>query len=69
MEKATKTGGIFILQVADDGVGISPDIDIKNTTSLGLQLVDLLTDQIEGKLDLDRKNGTKFTIRFQIDNN
>ena len=65
MEKATKTGGSFILEVADDGVGIPEEIDIKNTTSLGLQLVDLLTEQIEGKLDLDRKNGTKFTIRFQ----
>ncbi|CAN5557332.1 hypothetical protein BH10BAC1_BH10BAC1_05570 [soil metagenome] len=69
MEKETKAGKQFVMEVADDGVGIAPEIDIKNTSSLGLQLVDLLTDQIEGTLNLDRENGTKFTIRFPIENN
>lgn len=69
LEKGKKNEGNFILQVADDGVGISTEIDIKNTSSLGLQLVDLLTEQIEGTLDLDRKNGTKFTIRFPVAQN
>ncbi len=69
LEKETKNTSHYLLQVADDGVGIAPEIDIKNTSSLGLQLVDLLTSQIEGKIDLDRKNGTKFTIRFPVEKN
>lgn len=69
IEKESKNAYQYVLQIADDGVGISPDIDIKNTSSLGLQLVDLLTSQIEGKLELDRKNGTKFTIRFPVEKN
>ncbi len=69
IEKKSKNAAQYILQVADDGIGISPNIDIKNTNTLGLQLVDLLTAQIEGKLELDRKNGTKFTIRFPVEKN
>ncbi len=69
LEKETKKVAHYLLQVADDGVGISTDIDLKKTDSLGLQLVDLLTDQIEGTLDLDRKGGTKFTIRFPVEKN
>ena len=68
-EKETKNTAQYILEISDDGVGISPEIDIKNTSSLGLQLVDLLTSQIEGKLELDRKGGTKFTIRFPVEKN
>lgn len=69
LDKETKGIQYFLLQVADDGVGIAPNIDIKKTTSLGLQLVDMLTEQIEGTLSLERKGGTKFTIRFPVEKN
>ncbi len=67
-EKGILNTDQYILEVSDDGVGIDPAIDIKNTDSLGLQLIDMLTQQIEGTLDLDRTNGTKFTIRFAAEN-
>lgn len=54
----------YLLQVADDGVGIPEAIDIHNTDSLGLQLITMLTRQIQGTLDLDRTRGSRFTIRF-----
>lgn len=57
----------YILQVADDGIGIPQTIDINNTDSLGLQLITMLTRQIQGSLELDRSIGTKFTIRFSAD--
>lgn len=57
----------YLLQVGDNGIGIPPDIDIENTNSLGLQLITMLTKQIQGTLELDRTQGTKFTIRFCID--
>jgi two-component sensor histidine kinase len=68
-EKKTERYAQYILQVSDDGVGISPSLDHRNADSLGLQLVDLLTQQLQGTLDLDRTNGTKFTVRFSIENN
>lgn len=65
--KKTKNTTFFVIEVADNGIGIPEEIDFQNTTTLGLQLVDLLTHQIEGKVTLDRKGGTKFTIQFPVD--
>jgi len=55
----------FILKVSDDGVGFPPDLDYTKTDSLGMQLVTSLTRQINGKIELDRAHGTKFTITFK----
>ena len=53
----------YTLTVADDGAGIS-DAGIKNTDSLGLQLISLLVDQIDGHLELKKDSGTEFRISF-----
>jgi two-component sensor histidine kinase len=53
-----------ILEVSDDGVGLSPDMEISSTNSLGLRLVQDLTDQLHGTLDVKRGGGTTFTISF-----
>ncbi len=52
------------IEVGDNGVGIPESLDIKNTQSLGLQLVDTLVEQINGALTLERTKGTKFIIEF-----
>ncbi|MPM98536.1 putative sensor histidine kinase pdtaS [bioreactor metagenome] len=54
----------FRLVVADNGKGIPEGIDLKNIESLGLQLVDILVDQIDGCVELKRYKGTEFTILF-----
>jgi two-component sensor histidine kinase len=53
------------LIVGDDGVGISDDIDFRNTDSLGLQLINSLTQQIDGEIELDKNHGTEFIIKFE----
>ena len=54
------------LTLSDDGIGIPAEIDIRETESLGLQLVQLLAeDQLEGNIELDREAGTAFRIRFK----
>ncbi len=52
------------LIVKDDGIGLSGKIDYKNTDSLGLQLVNLLTGQIDGELEVNMNGGTEFIISF-----
>ncbi len=54
----------YELIISDDGVGFPEELDYKNTNSLGLQLVNSLTEQIDGKIDMDQSNGTKFIINF-----
>jgi two-component sensor histidine kinase len=54
----------FCLTIKDDGVGLPPNLDFRNTSSLGLQLVNTLIEQLEGTIDLDNGSGTKFSITF-----
>lgn len=59
-----KTGEKLRMVIEDNGKGLPADIDFRNTDSLGLQLVVTLVDQINGKIALETKKGTKFTIEF-----
>ncbi len=56
---------IIKLVVKDNGIGIPEDVDIRKTETLGMQLVMLLVEQIEGKIELGRKNGTELSVCFR----
>ena len=58
-------GDRLILEVADDGVGLPAGLDVRSTESLGLQIVNMLVDQLGGRLEVDRKAGTGFRMDFQ----
>lgn len=62
--KTTKKGTRYTLIVSDDGAGIPEKVDIENPETLGLQLVNLLVDQLDGEIELKRDEGTEFTIWF-----
>lgn len=56
------------LTVKDNGIGISPETDWKDSRSLGLRLVrDLIEQQLSGSIELNQDQGTTFTIRFNPD--
>ncbi len=56
----------FELTVSDDGIGISEDLDIEQTDTMGLTLAKVLAGhQLDGKIDLDRTGGTQFNIKFK----
>lgn len=57
-------GGEISLVVSDDGVGIPDAFDIDTTPSLGLQLVRLLSDQLQGQYTLQRRNPTRIAMQF-----
>jgi PAS domain S-box-containing protein len=52
------------LQVRDNGVGLPPDLDVQDSQSLGLRLVNMLTQQLRGALEVDRSAGAAFRITF-----
>jgi two-component sensor histidine kinase len=52
------------LVIRDNGTGLPKGFDLRDTKSLGLQLVKTLTKQLGGTIDLDRGSGTAFRITF-----
>ena len=58
-------GDSMALQVADDGVGLPPSVDGATPTTLGLQLVQLLGEQLGGVVHISREVGTSFLVTFR----
>jgi two-component sensor histidine kinase len=58
-------GNRVILTVSDNGVGLPPDISLSEAESLGLQLVAMLIQQLEGEIEVERNGGTTFKIQFR----
>ncbi len=54
----------YQLNIQDNGIGIPEDIEFDKLESLGLKLVFQLTTQINGKIEINRSNGTEFKILF-----
>ena len=54
----------FTLVVQDNGAGFPEHVDWRNTESLGLQLVQMLTGQLGGEVDMKSTAGTRFEIVF-----
>jgi two-component sensor histidine kinase len=55
----------FELVVRDNGLGIPEDVDLKNPKSLGLVLVGMFVEQLKGKVEIVRQEGTEVRIRFK----
>lgn len=66
IEYYTNESGSHTFIVRDDGVGIPKDFDVKTSDSLGLHLVDLLTRQLGGKLEITGDDGAEFKIELPI---
>ncbi len=54
------------LIVDDNGVGLPEEFDWERADSLGLQLIQVLTNQLDGAVHLDRSSGTRFEISFPL---
>ena len=52
------------LRVSDDGRGLPSDLDWRQTATLGLRLVQMLTQQISGAVEVRSGPGTEFRITF-----
>jgi PAS domain S-box-containing protein len=58
------TDGKYLLTVGDIGVGMPAGFDIDRTSSLGLQLVQALTQQTNSQITREHEKGTVFKITF-----
>jgi len=65
VELRSEPGNVLILSIRDNGVGLPEAVDVWNTETLGLQLVNLLTHQHSGEIELRRTGGTHFIITLR----
>jgi len=56
--------GKHILTVKDTGVGFPEGLNFRDAETLGLQLVTDLVAQLKGRIELKRKEGTEFVVKF-----
>jgi PAS domain S-box-containing protein len=59
-----KIGEKYVLDVKDNGIGMPEGFDLANSPSLGIQMVYILTNQIDGTIELLPTQGTHFHITF-----
>ena len=53
------------LIVQDNGIGLPENFSLEQPVSLGSEIIQALTDQIEAEIKYENDNGAKFTIKFQ----
>jgi two-component sensor histidine kinase len=63
---AVNAEGHVAISVQDDGAGIPETVSFDNSTGFGLQLVNALTQQLDGTVRIERENGTKIIIEFEL---
>jgi len=57
---------LFSLTISDNGKGIPENVELESVESLGLQLVNILVDQLDGNIELKHNPGTEFRIEFKV---
>jgi PAS domain S-box-containing protein len=55
----------YQLCISDNGIGLPESIEFDHLETLGLLLVNILTEQIDGKITILRDQGTQYKITFK----
>ncbi|MES2112673.1 MAG: sensor histidine kinase [Bacteroidota bacterium] len=56
-----------LLTIGDDGMGLPGDFEIKNVSSLGMEMMKALAKQLNGSFDIKTNPGVAITIEFKIE--
>ena len=60
-----ETGHGIRLLVKDNGIGFPPELNFRDTETLGLQLVTMLVKQLDGTIEQSVDSGTEYAILFE----
>jgi len=63
---AALTDNHVIMSIQDDGAGLPESVNFENSPGFGMQLVGMLTEQIEGNIRIERGEGTKFILELDL---
>ena len=54
----------YVLEIGDDGVGLPEGFEPSDSSSMGMEIVSILTQQLDGRLRVDGTGGARFEISF-----
>jgi two-component sensor histidine kinase len=54
------------MTVSDNGAGLPANFDLQTSKSLGLTIIQALTDQLQGELEIGTPPGACFIVRFSM---
>jgi len=60
--------GLCLLTVKDNGVGLPADLEISGFSSTGMMIIDSITKQLRGTLEVVRNCGAEFRLAFPVKN-
>ncbi|MCB0851139.1 MAG: sensor histidine kinase, partial [Bacteroidetes bacterium] len=60
----SREGNLIRLVVSDNGVGLEEKIQEKGVSPFGLKLVNLLAEKLNANMNVETRNGTRFTFTF-----
>jgi two-component sensor histidine kinase len=63
---ALRSGTRAVFIVEDDGIGIPEGVDAGSTKGLGLKLVRLLAEQLSAEIRIERGQGSRVVVEFEI---
>ncbi|MCA6363675.1 MAG: hypothetical protein IM638_11615 [Bacteroidetes bacterium] len=66
MVKLQKTGeNEYLLEAGDNGIGLPASFDLAKASTLGLQLIVMLSEQLSGSVEMLNTQGTLYRIQFR----
>ena len=60
------SGSEVVLSVSDNGIGLPHSFNLPSTSTLGMQVLSLLADQLGGEMSIRPANPIRFSPRFTI---
>lgn len=54
----------YHLKVSDNGIGLIKNFDMDKDSNLGIQLIYMLAEQLDGKVTAENSNGVSYLIQF-----
>ncbi len=61
-----KIGNICVMEIGDNGSGLPKDVNLQKPTTLGLTIVKTLVEQLNGVINVERRDGTVYKIEFPL---
>lgn len=62
----SKNNKMITMIIADNGIGIPETVTFENSAGFGMQLAAMLTEQIGGSIRIERGEGARFVLEFEV---